>query len=157
MLRLRSAPNHNAALGSISGMTSGGKLVRSQTASAPQMSKHTAVNWVKPRLTSPRKWTQKSAMMPPTAASSSRKYAARGRALTTLRMTQSFGFVGSRVIVFEAQGVADFGRRGLENGGVLVGGGAQAVALANSDVIAHAGLHSDVVQLAVRALQHQDA
>ena len=66
----------------MSGETGGGKAVRSQTARAPLTKKQMPVKRVKPRLTSPRRWTQNSAIMPPTAASNRRKNAAEGRACT---------------------------------------------------------------------------
>src|SRR6266436_2275876 len=128
MLSVRSTANQSAAVGSISGETSGGKTPRNQIARAPQTRKQMPVNRVKPRLTWPRACTQNRAIVPPTAASNRRRNAACGSACTSavqlqrgaLRLPYLLGLIRPSVVVLEAQGNANLGRRGLEDGGILL-------------------------------------
>src|SRR5713101_7820699 len=129
MLSVRSTANHSAAVGSISDETGGGKTLRSQIARPPLSRKQMPVKRVNPRLTCPRVCTQNRAIVPPADASNRRRKAACGSACTSavqlqrraLSLTQLLGLVGPGVVVLEAQRHASLGRRGLEDGGVLVG------------------------------------
>src|SRR5438874_5725036 len=157
MLSVRSTANESAAAGSISGETGGGKTLRNQIARAPQIRKQMPVNSVNPRLTSPRACTQNSAIVPPTAASNRRRNAACGSACTSadqlqrspLSLPYLLGLIRPGVVVLEAQGHPSLGRRGLEDRGSLVGRRTQSMALSNGDVVAHARLHVDFVELTV--------
>src|SRR5207302_5239889 len=102
MLSVRSTAYHRFAVGSTSGETNGGNALRSQMASTPLTRKHMPVKRVKPRLTSPRRWTHKSAIVPPTAASKRRKKAACGRACTLRGGDALADLVGSVVVVLQA-------------------------------------------------------
>src|SRR6266851_4589984 len=129
MLSVRSTANHSAAVGSISGETSGGNTLCNQTARPPQTRKHVPVNSVKPRPTSPRACTQNRAIVPPTAVSSRRRNAACGSACTrrlyeklqrrAFGLTQWLGLVRPGVVVLESQRHADLGCGRLEHGGIL--------------------------------------
>ena len=76
---------------------------------------------------------------------------------SALGLPQLFCFVRPRVVVFQTQGGADFGRGGLEYGGVILRRSTQAMPLTDRDVVADARLHLDVVQLTVRTFKDQDA
>src|SRR5262245_43135044 len=118
------------------------------------------VKSVKPRGTSPRRWTRKRAITPPTAASRNRKNADAGSACTapcplrpSLGLPHLLRFVRSRVVVVQAKGRAELGRRRLVHDGVSVGRCAQPMALADRDVVTDVRLHADVVQVTVVALE----